>query len=503
MLQKLAGFVGQAYNLKNKQVNAQRMVNLYPEMDESGSAKEGQIAYLKSTNGYNQIMGLGSGPIRLIHFDGLQNDDGTYLQLNRIFVVSGNQVFRLTYDSFGWDTLLLGELGTYTGSVSAASLSIDYGVTIFVDGSNENYVYHKIDAATETFQTFTAAGYSGVQRATQVYWLDGFIIWIVKDSNKFYISQWNTITVDPLDFASAEGDPDSIVAVISNHRDLWLLNERSVEIHANTGNADFPFERVQGGFIENGCLAAFSVCKISGMVFWLGRDKNGQGIVYAAASANHQRISTHAIEYAITTYANPELATAYTYQKDGHIFYCLNFSEASWCYDLTTKSWHERAFTNNGLLERHRAEWVTFFPNFGQHIFGDYENGNIYAFNDNTFTDNGSPITRLRSTPHISNNRNLIQFKKLELDMQFGVGLDGDPSAVGADPQVMMRFSNDGGFTWSSERWLSFGKIGEFKKRVRWMLLGASRDRVFEVKVTDPVNVIFIAAELDAEACSR
>ena len=496
---KLNGFIGQAYNLKDVNIECQRCVNLYPEVDESGNGKDQQVMFLKSTPALRPIFDVGSGPIRLIHFDGLEKDDGSYFQVNRLFVVSGAEVYRLTYDAFGsWDSLLLGSLGTTNGPVSAASLSQDYGVTVFVDGSNENYVYRKTTTTTETFQTFTAAGFVPVQRATQVVWLDGYFIFIVEGSNQFYVSDWNSLNVSALSFASAEGDPDNILAIVANHRDLWLMNERTVEIFSNTGNADFPFERVQGGFIENGILAAFSLAKIGGTIFWLGRNNSGQGIIYAAEGAQHQRISTYAIESAIQSYANPSNARGYCYQDNGHIFYVLNFDETSWCYDVTTKMWHERCYTSDdGALERHRGQCHAFYPNFGKHIIGDYQNAKLYQFDDNYYTDALQSITRLRTTPHISASMKRVFYSQLQIDMKVGVGLDGSTDLVGHDPQIMMQYSDDGGNNWSNEKWASFGKLGEFKKRVIWRRLGQARDRVFRVKITDPVRVVFLNAEIE------
>jgi len=501
---KLNGFVGQAYNLPSKNVNCQRSVNWYPEIDESGSPKEGQIQYLKGTPGYRKIMELGTGPIRLIHFDGLQEDDGSYLQLNRLFVVTGSQVYRVEFSSTtSWSTLLLGNLGTASGPVSAASLAQDYGVTVFVDGSTENYVYRKTGPSTETFQTFTAAGFVPVQRATQVKEVDGYLVFIIEGSNQYYVSEWGSLTVDALSFASAEGNPDSIVAIEKNNRDLWLLNERSVEILANTGNADFPFERMPGGFIENGCLAPFSVAKVGGVIFWLGRDEKGQGTVFAASGPQHQRVSTHAIETMIAGYENVEDARAYAYQDEGHLFYVINFAETTLCYDLSTKQWHERCYLENGVLERDRIQCHAFYQNYGGHIGGDYENAKIYLFDNSYYTHDSAYIKRLRSSPHISEGRKRVKHNSFELDMQVGVGLDGASTVQGHDPQIMMRFSDDGGYTWSNEKWKSLGKLGKRFTRLIWRQLGITRDRVYEVSMTDPVPAVLLSAEIDAELAAR
>jgi hypothetical protein len=67
------------------------------------------------------------------------------------------------------------------------------------------------------------------------------------------------------------------------------------------------------------------------------------------------------------------------------------------------------------------------------------------------------------------------------------------------DPQAMLRWSNDGGSTWSNEHWTGIGRIGKYKNRAIWRRLGWSRDRVFEVVVTDPVKAVIVSANLKAE----
>lgn len=73
------------------------------------------------------------------------------------------------------------------------------------------------------------------------------------------------------------------------------------------------------------------------------------------------------------------------------------------------------------------------------------------------------------------------------------------PVRIGVDPQVMLQWSDDGGYTWSSEYWKSAGKLGERFVRVNWNRLGSSRDRVFRVTVDAPVKWIFIGARADIQ----
>jgi hypothetical protein len=503
---KFQGFVGPTYQLESVNVDCQRCVNWYPEIIESGTGKEGSTLYYKSTPGLVKQFEVGTGPIRLVLVDDPIYDAAHPLKNppNRIFVVSGSEMYKATFEDDAWTATKLGDLESSSGPVSGVSIKADLGLAVFVDGVN-SYIYHHYDTGDalypEDFGTFATYGYIPVPNATQVIWVDGYFIYNQGNTGQFFVSEWGSFTVDPLSFASAEGDPDNLLSMLSNNRYLWLLNERTTEVWSNTGNADFPFERVQGGFIEKGIAAAFSAAKIDGFVFWLGRDASGMGTVYMAQGLTPQRISTHAIEQAISKYADITTAKAYTYAKDGHSFYVLNFDEATWVFDLSTKMWHERAYLFEGELQRHRSEYGVYNPHLNLHMAGDYANNKVYSIDSQVRTDDGDAIARVRTAPHISSGGKNIFHRSLTLDMETGVGLDG--SGQGSDPQVMLQFSNDGGHTWSSEMWASAGKkigmIGDFKHRVQWRRLGRARDRVYKITATDPVNYTLIGADLDVE----
>jgi hypothetical protein len=337
---------------------------------------------------------------------------------------------------------------------------------------------------------------------------------------------------DPLTFSSVDGSPDGVVAINVDHRQLWVFGTDSTEVWYNAGLANFPLSPIQGAFNEIGCVATFSIAKLDNTLFWLGTDARGQGIVYRANGYGAARVSTHAIEYAIAQYGNLANALAYTYQQEGHSFYVLTFpsANATWVYDVATQAWHERAGWDNGVFKRHRSNCQC---NFGGNIIvGDYENGNIYTFDLEVYADNSQPQKWLRSwraLPQGTNTLKRTAQHSLQLECQSGVGLNGIAfedneefyllaengnflitesgnfligSVVitqGADPQVMLRFSDDGGHTWSNEHWASMGKIGQYYRRVFWRRLGMTlklRDRVYEISGTDPVKIDIMGAEL-------
>jgi hypothetical protein len=141
-----------------------------------------------------------------------------------------------------------------------------------------------------------------------------------------------------------------------------------------------------------------------------------------------------------------------------------------------------------------------------QIIVGDYENGNLYALDLNTYQDNGDIQKWLRSWRPIPENQNtLVRTAQhgLQLLCESGVGLN---DGQGSDPQVMLRWSDDGGHTWSSEHWTQMGRIGQYGFRAFWRRLGMTlklRDRVYEVSGTDPVKIIITGANLLVSATSK
>jgi hypothetical protein len=465
-------FIGASYTARSKSFDSQRCVNLYPEMSGSGTSKN--IAALYGTPGLVLWAALAGGGVRgALRFSAALS----------VWVI-GTNVYRV---STGGAAVLIGTIPIATMPVSLATNGTD---NVMMVTGPEGYV---IGVEAGTLTKISDVAFTG---ADKVDFLDGYYVFNKSGTGQFQITQLYGTTIDPLDFATAEGSPDKLISLIVDHRELWLFGENSTEVFFNSGNSDFPFERIQGAFIEQGCAAKFSVAKMDNSVFWLSADDRGQGIVQRASGYQPQRISTHAVEYAIAQYARIDDAVAYTYQQEGHQFYVLSFpsANATWVFDASTNLWHERAWRDpaDNSLNRHRSNCHIAFA--GENLVGDWQNGNIYKLDLDTFNDNGNPLPAIRQAPHIANG-NLLQFyHRLWVDMEVGVGI---VSGAGSDPKAMLQWSDDGGYTWSNELWVSMGKLGERKVRAMWRRLGKSRDRVFRVIITDPVKRCFINGDIE------
>ena len=465
--------LGSAYVARSVNAADNRMVNLYPELIAEGGK---EAAFLNRAPGLRLITTVGTGPIR-----------GLWKMGDFGYIVSGYRLYKI--DS-NWAVTDLGLLDYGTGPVSMA----DNGTQLFIACNGPSYIY---DAASSTLAKITDVDFPG---AVTVGYLDGYFVFNEPNSQKIWVTGlFNGAQIDPLDFASAEGSPDGVVGLIVDHREVWVFGTNSVEVWYDAGGTDFPLQRIQGAFNEIGCAAAYSIAKMDNGLFWLGQDARGRGMVYRANGYTGARISTHAIEWQIQQYDRIDDAIAYTYQQDGHSFYVLTFPTANktWVYDVATQGWHERAGFANGEFTRHRSNCQMNYN--AEIVVGDYQNGNIYAFDLDVYADNGQVQKWLRSwraLPTATNTLKRTTQHGMQLDCETGVGLN---TGQGSDPQVMLRWSDDGGHTWSNEHWVSMGKIGQYGRRAIWRRLGMTlklRDRVYEVSGTDPVKIAILGAEL-------
>jgi hypothetical protein len=492
------------------------MVNLFPEAVPEGGYTGG---FLNRTPGLRKLATIGTGPIRGL-WTHLSNGEDAY-------VASGNEFYKILPD---FTATKLGDISG-TGPVSIA----DNGNQLFIACGADAYIY---DEPANTFNRINDPDFYG---AETVCYIDGYFCFNQPGTQILWVTAiFDGSVIDPLAFAAAESTPDAVVAVVSNNREVWVFGTGTTEVWYDAATTPFPLAPIQGAYNEIGCIAKASICKLDNSLFWLGADPRGYGIVYRNQGYTGKRISTHAIEYAIQGYGDVSDAVAYTYQQEGHAFYVLAFPTAgkTWAYDVSTGAWHERAGFQNGDFVRHRGQCQMNFDSLT--IVGDYENGNLYAYDLDIYQDNGEIQKWLRSWRPIPANENTTLRTAqhgLQLLCESGVGLSGvDPQAVpiidyllteadqiidtengdnivldyatvqGSDPKVMLRWSDDGGHTWSNEHWTKMGRIGQYGFRAFWRRLGMTlklRDRVYEVSGTDPVKVVVTGANLIVSPTGR
>ena len=414
-----------------------------------------------------------------------------------------------------------GGAGTYTLSVAS---TVATGVTMF--GLNFSVL------------PSTDGAFSG---ANTVDIIDNYFVYNNPTTQQWGASDLLSPISPQTSYSLKDGAPDDLVALIVDHREVYLMGEISSEVWTDVGTVPFPFQRIPGTSTQHGIAAPFSLYRLGNSFAYVSRNNRGQAQIMQMQGYIPQRISTHAVE---NTLANQyvEDAIAWTYQLEGHEVYVVTFPtlNLTWAYDATTQMWHKWLYTaTDSTYERHRGNCCAVFQ--GLVIIGDYENGKLYQLDRTNYTDDGQTIRRLRRAPHLVTEFQRQYFDELQIQFQPGVGTTGLSSTlqvinlqspyvitdtgtltIGAletvylgevstinqftpttYPQAMLRWSNDGGSTWSNEHWTGVGQMGKYRNRAIWRRLGTARDRIFEVSVTDPVNFVIISANLKVQGAEN
>ena len=471
-------FLGPAYTARSTNLAANSAINLFPEFVDSKDGRE--VAGFFGCPGADLLATIGTGPHRGARV--AQANTGLY-------VVSGNALYGVG-SNFGSN--LIGTLTTNAGQVSM----IDGATQLLIaDGTTSVYVR---DFSALTFVTVTLPF-----NVTTLFYQDGFFL-----ANEAGTKQWaqsnlnDGSTWNALNFSAADGQPDPIVGGIDVNREAWLMKGNGIEVWYNAGNPGFSFARIPGVYVEQGCAAAFSIVKYLAGPIWLGSGERGAGIVWMATGYKVDRISTHAIETAIAGYSIISDATGWIYEDSGHTFYVLTFptGNATWVCDLTEPSrpWHQRAYFSNGAFSRHRMASYAFA--YGREVFGDYQNGNLYAFDLNTYSDAGQTRKWLRSWRALPPNK--ASDKPLAFDRLAIRGETGISTPPATNPQFTLRYSDDGAHTWSPELYQPAGLTGQTALEVQFVSLGSTNretglDRTFELSGSDAIKIALLGADLD------
>lgn len=451
---------GQGYSAP---ANAQRTINFYGVVDPASKRK----VALYGVPGCRTWETVGDGPIRnMIEHRGIG------------YVVSGDEFYTIDVEG---NSTLRGTLITATGAVTI----ITNGLQVLVADGIGNVTYldnygiikpggnlYVYDIATATFAPVSPP--SSVSNET------------------FYITSLaDFTTIDALDFASAESSPDDLVRVFADHGELLLFGSNSIEPWQNTGDSEFPFARLGSTRIERGTAAINSIVKCDNTTMFLGDDLN----FYRLEGYQAVRISTEQVELSMGRMLRVSDAISFTYDQEGHKFYCTSFPSAgvTWCYDVATQFWHERSSSG--------AEWRAscYMKLGGRDLIGDSKTGKLLELSTQIYDDDGEAMVSSHTMPIINKDMMRLNHNRFELDIESGVGTE-----AGLDPKVILDWSDDGGRTWSFQLERSFGKIGEYSRRAVWTRLGSSCGRNYRVSISAPVKRVLLGVSLDvAEAGGR
>ena len=423
------------------------------------------------------------------------------------FYVDGNLVSENETSLFpftGMSLKISNESLQYTGIYLGENL---YPGLRFYVGEMQNYGSTCPDAdfsEWDNFKPIRVVSRWFPEQPGHISYMDGFFLIVDKENTgRFRASALYDGNVWPaFSFATAERKPDALVSIQVSGRELWLVGEQSAEVWYNAGNPIFPFVPSQQGFLESGAghYARHTVLSGEGSTLFLGRTPQGESKVYSCEGLTAHEASNRNVESQFfdliegQSFENNAIASAMLFQYRGHLFYVLNIIKnddptdgISLVFDGTNGSWVNIATPGS-------SRWCSDIHEYfrGYHLFSaragmsnpDGTCGQITYLSED-ISDPG--LERIRRSPYIFFENRKLRHYSVEVEAQV------EDSLVD-EPVIYLRWSDDNGRTWTSWKPRVLQDAEGNRKRTVWRKLGSSRNRVYELKVDDPVNVTIVNA---------
>ncbi len=436
--------------------STQYLYNLYPERVPNMPGKSAYV--LIGTPGLN-LLGTTANNLacRGAHKTGT----------GRVFSVHG----AVLYETSGGTATSRGSISTTTGHVSMT----DDGVCLTIADGTLGYT---LTLASNTLASIPDANFP--DNSVSVTAQDGYTIAAKKDTGEFYLSQLLDATDwTPIQFATAEYRADYLMGLASAAGQLYLLGAKSSEVHYNTGNPDFPFERINGAIFDIGCTSAATIAVLNSTVFFLGN----AGAVWAFQGTTPKRISHPSLEEQIATHT-VSTCFAFAYESEGHQFYVLTFptNGATYVYDLSEEAWHQRGSDNSYWTVRAVIDGTAFSA----------DNGKIASMPNNVSQEFGVSQARRVNVGPVQHGRKRLFHSRFRFDMD--ALLD---SGTTLSQAVTLYQSDIGGLSFP----VSYSKTKTIttlqRNQYEFHRLGSSAERWYRLEFTGAFRPIIKGAEVE------
>ena len=487
----LIPLVGGAYQARSLIADIEVCENLFPEVNPQETESPTPVTHYPREGKRLLSAPPQPGPGR-----------GVYTASNgALYAAVGASIYSID-QNWNWTSL-----GAISNSSNPISMSDNGTNAVVVDGSTKGF---QIKLETNVFSEIIDS--TGIFTGSiNVDFSDTFMAFATPGTNIWYITLSNQIAFNALVLAGKDSNPDPIVTFAFNIRQAWLIGAETTEVWYLAGGIPFPYQSWPNVLIPYGCVAPYSLAQADVDLYWLSRNKQGQTIAVKSKGYGVVAISTRALEAEWSSYPTVADCIASSFQQYGHTFVLFTFPAAdkTWVYDLSTTQWHRRtSIDKNGVPHR---DLTTFHTSVGDRggfpptIIGqDWATGQIYALDPKCYTDNGMPIVFRRSFPHVMKDMKEITHASFVADFETG-GTTGTSEAGSAQnsagdfnsdfnadfaiaqisvspPTISMRYSSDGGGTWSNYRRKQLVSAGHYRSMMRWRGLGQARDRVYELE---------------------
>jgi hypothetical protein len=323
---------------------------------------------------------------------------------------------------------------------------------------------------------------------------------MLTDGERLFLTDiGDPLVIGAFAFEEPIADPDPVTSLLRLRNEVYAINRFTMEVYDNLGTAvPFPFGVIQGAQVQKGCVGVQACCVYLDRIAFLGSGRNEAPGIYTAASATTQKISTQEIDNILLDYTEAQLSLVkiearndknhehlYVHLPDQTLVFDASASQA-----LQTPVWFILVSTLTGLAQYRARNMVWAYDKW---LVGDPQSNSIGYLVQDTGHHWGQQVYWQFGTLIVYNESNGAIFNELEL-----VSLTGSV-ALGKNPQISTSYSLDGK-SYSQERSISVGTIGNTKKRLAWFQQGHMRNwRIQRFKGDSDAHVSFLRLEAQIE----
>lgn len=382
-------------------------------------------------------------------------------------------------------------LGDVGGPVDTL-VTFDYSFDLLAIASGTRLYYWNPATATLTQNTDPDLGI-----VLDLVWVDGYFM--TTDGEFLVVTELsNPLAVNPLKYGSSEVDPDPVVALLKLRNEVYALNRNTIEVFDNVGGEFFPFARIDGAQIQKGVVGTFACCVYMEQIAFLGSGRNEAPGIYMGANATASKISTQEIDDILLGYTEAQLATVKLEARNdrSHQHLYVHLPDRTLVFDgaatqaLNQPVWFVLTSTVVGFSQYRARNLVWAYDKW---LVGDPLSSNVGYLVDNVGSHWGEKVRWEFGTMIVYNEGNGVLFHELEL-----VSLTGRV-ALGVNPQISTSYSLDG-LSWSQDRFIEVGTIGNTKKRLTWFQQGSMRNwRIQRFRGDSDSHISFARLEAQIE----
>ena len=328
-------------------------------------------------------------------------------------------------------------------------------------------------------------------------WVDGYFM--TTDGEFLVVTELsNPFVVNPLKYGSSEADPDPVVGLLKLRNEVYALNRNTIEVFDNVGGALFPFARIEGAQIQKGVVGTFACCVFQETIAFLGSGRNEAPGIYLGANGMAKKISTQEVDEILLQFTEEQLAQVKLEARNdrAHQHLYIHLPDRTIVFDAAASQalqdlvWFNLTSTIVGFSQYRARNLIWAYDKW---LVGDPQSSNIGYLDDTIGSHWGEQVRWEFGTLIVYNEGQGALFHQMEL-----VSLTGRV-ILGVDPQISTSYSVDG-LSYSQEKFIKVGTIGNTSKRLSWFQQGHMRNfRIQKFRGDSDSHVSFVRLEAKIE----